>query len=74
MKNAPRVIIIRDSFTDFMEPYLNETFSEILYLSHGNRVLDEETVLKFKPDIVIHAMIERILIVPMYGLSSGGRD
>lgn len=74
LKNAPRVIIIRDSFTDFMEPYLNETFSEILYLSHGNRVLDEETVLKFKPDIVIHAMIERILIVPMYGLSSGGRD
>lgn len=65
--NAPRVLIMRDSFTDLLIPYLNETFNEILYLPHGDHSFNEELILKFKPDIVISAMVERGLKYPSHG-------
>jgi len=67
IKNAPRVLIIRDSYTDLLEPFLNETFSEILYMSHGDLTFDPDLVSRFKPDLVMNLMVERILKYPMYG-------
>lgn len=66
--DAPRVIVMRDSYSDLIEPYLNETFREILYLSHGDQTLDTKLIEAFKPDLVISAMVERILIYPFHGL------
>ena len=65
---APRIIVMRDSYSDLIEPFMNETFSEILYLTHGDQTLDTKIIEEFKPDLVVSAMVERILIYPFHGL------
>lgn len=69
---APKVLIIKDSYTDLMAPFLNETFREVLYLPHGDHTIDEELILKFKPDLVISAMVERILRYPLNAIIPSG--
>lgn len=56
----PRAIIIRDSYADWMIPYLSEFFSEALFI--WTRNLDEEVLSSFKPDIFIEEVVDRFLI------------
>lgn len=60
---SPRVIIFRDSFSISLEPFLNETFSEVIYTNHNNMRFDAALIENTKPDIVFHIMVERGLQV-----------
>jgi hypothetical protein len=63
-----RAIILRDSFMDFVEPYLSEHFGHVVYIwkrwaedsgiEHG---LYKEWIEKLHPDIVIEERVERLI-------------
>lgn len=57
--NKLRVFVLRDSFTTAMEPFVSETFAEANYVWTHNFNNQYKEILKFKPDIVIHEMVER---------------
>lgn len=58
--NLPRAIIIRDSYADWMIPYLSEYFSEALFI--WTRVVDKDVISSFKPDLLIEEVVDRFLI------------
>lgn len=57
--NKLRVFVLRDSFTTAMEPFISETFGESKFVWTHNFNSQYENILKYKPDIVIHEMVER---------------
>ena len=54
-----KVMVFRDSFTTALQPYLSETFHEVLYYwDHDiNKYMD--VIIKEKPDIVIAETVSR---------------
>lgn len=57
--NKKKVLIIRDSFGVFIMPFLNETFSEILYIFDGWKYgVNKEIIDLFQPDIIIFLTLE----------------
>jgi alginate O-acetyltransferase complex protein AlgJ len=65
--NLPSAIMIRDSFTTSLAPYLSESFSRISYLWPGfDSMKNEKTIagaiLDEKPDVFIEERIQRFLI------------
>ncbi|MBV5300649.1 MAG: polysaccharide pyruvyl transferase family protein [Methylococcales bacterium] len=75
----PRAIIVRDSYADWMIPFLTEYFSECLFIWARN--VDNAVVESFKPDIIIEQVVDRflaqnrlntrkILTPVLYGVSS----
>ncbi len=61
LENAPRVLILRDSFTTALRPFLSETFQDVLYVHHQRNTLDEDLVSFFQPDLVLHILVETAL-------------
>jgi len=57
---APRVLVIRDSFGNQMAPYLNQSFKEVLYCYNGFG-FNKQSIERSKPDIVIFMVVERLL-------------
>ena len=57
--NNLKVFVLRDSFTTAMEPFISETFNEANFVWTHNFNSQYEAILKYKPDIVIHEMVER---------------
>nr|MDA3866859.1 hypothetical protein [Salinivirgaceae bacterium] len=56
---APKVLIIRDSFTNSLIPFLSTAFSETLYIWDGWRYkMNAEIVEKEKPDIMLTIVVE----------------
>jgi len=72
--NHLKVLIIGDSFfvnsKNGMESYLCETFSETILIRDRSLRFDPKLVELFKPDIVIHAVVERRLDLMPRNLSS----
>lgn len=60
-EHLPRAIILRDSYSDWMIPFLSEYFSECLYM--WTRNIDANVIASFKPDIVIEEVVDRFLVV-----------
>ncbi|MFC0253168.1 alginate O-acetyltransferase AlgX-related protein [Massilia consociata] len=58
--NLPRAIIIRDSYADWMIPFLSEHFAESLFI--WTRNLDEQVIESFNPDLVLEEVVDRFLI------------
>ncbi len=58
-KTLPKALIFRDSFCDHLLPFLREDFSETVFIWEHN--FNKELILKEKPDIVIHEIIQREL-------------
>lgn len=58
--NLPRAIVVRDSYTTWMIPFLTEYFSESLFV--WARYVDNTVVESFKPDVIIEQVIDRFLI------------
>ncbi|MBN2173347.1 MAG: hypothetical protein JW731_04405 [Bacteroidales bacterium] len=57
--NQPKAMIIRDSFTNALMPYLNETFSETVYIwDNWQYQLNKPIVEQEKPDILLVIMTE----------------
>lgn len=61
LKGLPRALIFRDSFSIPLEPFFNETFSEVLYVNRDRMRFDEVLIEKTKPNIVIYVIVERAL-------------
>ena len=58
-KNKKRVLIIRDSFGGGVMPFLNETFSETLYIFDSWRYrLNKEILLTYQPELIIYISLE----------------
>ena len=57
--NNLRLLMLRDSFTNAMVPYFSETFSEAKYIWDHNFNANYEAICTYKPDIVIHEIVER---------------
>jgi hypothetical protein len=60
LTNLPKVLIIHDSTAGAMAPYFRETFSTTAFV-HIRAKLDPTFFERFKPDLVICAMVERDL-------------
>ena len=58
--NLPRAIIIRDSYADWMIPFLSEYFSECLFV--WARYVEQAVVESFKPDVIIEQVVDRFLV------------
>lgn len=57
--NDLKVLIIRDSFGDYTIPFLKEVFAETVFIfDNWQYGLNEEIILKLKPDIVIFLGLE----------------
>ena len=60
-KDLPRAMILRNSFVIPMEPFFNETFSEVIYADRSSTKFDMDFIEKENPDIVIDILVEREL-------------
>jgi alginate O-acetyltransferase complex protein AlgJ len=60
-KSLPKAIIIGDSYTDEMRPFLAENFSEMTYYKATNDFVYTE-IIKSKPDVVIQIFNESQLV------------
>lgn len=56
----PRAIVIRDSYADWMIPFLAESFQEVLFI--WSRTVPEDVLESFKPDLLIEEVVDRFLI------------
>lgn len=61
-----KVLIFRDSFTMAMLPYLSQTFGEVEYIWRHDFNNFQKKIKEFKPDIIIHEMVERYIGVLEY--------
>lgn len=60
-KNLPRAVIFRDSFGDYLIPYLESNFSQADWIWTDG--FNPEDVEKAKPDLVIQQFVERKLMI-----------
>jgi alginate O-acetyltransferase complex protein AlgJ len=63
-KNKPlKVILIKDSFSNYWSGYFNQTFGKNMFLHYDNeRVKDLPAIIQsFKPNIVVYEMNERYI-------------
>lgn len=61
-----KAVVIRDSFTSRLVPYLSRTFSEVVYLHYDfiRKERHAQLIEEFQPDVVIHEYAERLLDSP----------
>lgn len=57
--SRPRAVIFRDSYANTMMPYLNESFSRVVYVR--SRLAIPEVIATENPDVVIMEIVERYL-------------
>ncbi len=68
--DAPKIYVVRDSYTAYMKKYLSEYFNESFYLwDQWVFRLDKEIIENEKPDIVIFALIEADINRMIYGVN-----
>jgi hypothetical protein len=58
--SLPRAIILRDSYADWMIPFLTEYFSESLFV--WGRQVDEKVIEAYNPDVIMEVVIDRFLV------------
>lgn len=57
--NKKKVLVIRDSFGEYIIPFFNETFSETLFIFDAWKYgVNKEIIEAFKPDIVVFLTLE----------------
>jgi hypothetical protein len=55
-KSLPRILVFRDSFGEFLVPYISETFGRSVYVF--TNYIDESIVERENPDIVVYELSE----------------
>jgi alginate O-acetyltransferase complex protein AlgJ len=55
------LLLLKDSFSSWMVPYLNQTFGKVVYCHYAQNEAIELTQLieKYKPDVVMYEIVER---------------
>ncbi|WP_139957214.1 alginate O-acetyltransferase AlgX-related protein [Flavicella sediminum] len=56
--NNLKIVVLRDSYSDFLINYFRATFSEVVFIY--NHQFDKKLLLKENPDIVLYEMGERV--------------
>ena len=59
--NSGRIAIIRDSFFWPVAPFIDRTFTEVLYVYHWGLADHDELLRRFAPDVVIYQYTDRAL-------------
>jgi hypothetical protein len=60
-RGLPRLVMFRDSFANYLIPFLNHHFSRAVYI--WNTGFDPRLIEREHPDFVIQEMVERALLV-----------
>ncbi len=58
-RSLPRAMVFRDSFFRALEPFTSSIFSETEYIWHNFSDADKDSVLQYKPDVIIFETVER---------------
>ncbi len=60
------LLVLGDSFTEALTPYLNNTFGRVVYQHYSLRQAEglEPLVAQFAPDAVVYVLVERNLLLP----------
>ncbi len=66
-----RAVILRDSFGDALVPVLSPHFKRAVYLWNDPKGLNWERILKERPQVVIHEVVERSLVTAFRPNASG---
>lgn len=69
LNKRPRLLVLRDSFSDYLIPYLGESFGRSLYLWVYH--LTPEIIEQEKPDVAVMEMVERHLFILGYDAYDG---
>ena len=64
LTDAPRVYVARDSFTNALVPFLNESFHEVVYARHQGGAAFQ-FVEEFAPDLVLFIVVDRVGSKPL---------
>lgn len=62
-EGLPRAVMFRDSFGTLLTPFLSEHFRRIVYA--WKYPLDRELIERERPDVVIHEIVERSLMLDL---------
>jgi alginate O-acetyltransferase complex protein AlgJ len=62
---GPRAIVYRDSFGDYLQPFLSAAFSRTTWL--WTRTIDTRLIERERPDVVLQIVAERFLAQVPYG-------
>jgi alginate O-acetyltransferase complex protein AlgJ len=62
---GPRAIVYRDSFGDYLQPFLSSAFARTTWL--WTRTIDMPLIERERPDVVIQVVAERFLAQVPYG-------
>jgi hypothetical protein len=65
LPNGARALVYRDSFGDYLQPFLSSAFSRTTWL--WTRTIDLPLIERERPDVVIHVVAERFLAQLPYG-------
>lgn len=65
LKDTPKVLFFRDSFTVTMMPFLHETFGETVFYEHRGMHFNRAVIEAEKPDVVVYQFVERYLSAPV---------
>ena len=59
-KNLPTAVVFRDSFGDWIIPFLSEHFRRVVYVWQSS--INKKVIETEKPDVVIHLAVDRFLM------------
>lgn len=61
-----KAIVFRDSYFNYVLPFLSEHFAEIIYIWNGyDQTIVQQMIETFHPDVVIEEFLERFLSAPV---------
>jgi hypothetical protein len=60
-EGMPRVLFMRDSYSNYIAQVLSENMSETVLVHNRKRYFDRSAVERHRPDIVIYEIVERVL-------------
>lgn len=60
--DGPRALVLRDSYTNAMIPFLSHSFREVIYMTYDVRPPEERLIDELQPNIVIYEHVERSLV------------
>jgi hypothetical protein len=68
------LLVLGDSFTEALSPYLNNTFGRVVYQHYTLHQADglEPLIAQFAPDAVVYVLVERNLLLPTSSLIALG--
>ena len=71
--DRPSVLIVGDSFTGLLLPYLRESFSRVVFIHHEFGAFNRAILDEYTFDVVVLQMAERMLLEPLSQTEDGAK-